>query len=78
MGLYLDAGRFFTFFIIMFWITFAIIGFFRFFGVITTSFDVANQASSLAFILFFLYLGYFIVYDAMHPWFFWYVIYLNL
>ncbi|KAI7860713.1 ABC-2 type transporter-domain-containing protein [Circinella umbellata] len=71
MGLHSDAGRFFTYFIIMCWITFAIIGYFRFFGVITTSFDVANQASCLAFIVFFLYLGYFIVYDAMHPWFFW-------
>ncbi|KAI9491802.1 ABC-2 type transporter-domain-containing protein [Zychaea mexicana] len=71
MGLYSDAGRFFAFFIIMVWITFAMIGFFRFFGIITNSFVIANQASCLAFIVFFLYLGYFITYDAMHPWFFW-------
>ncbi|KAI8147471.1 ABC-2 type transporter-domain-containing protein [Fennellomyces sp. T-0311] len=71
MGLYSDAGRFFSYFIIMVCLTFASNGFFRFFGVITNSFVVANQASCLIFIAYMLYMGYFISYNSMHPWFFW-------
>ena len=77
MGLYLDAGRFFSYSIIMICLTFAANGFFRFFGVITNSFVIANQASCLIFIAYMLYMGYFISYNAMHPWFFWYVLILN-
>ncbi|KAI9492436.1 ABC-2 type transporter-domain-containing protein [Zychaea mexicana] len=71
MGLYSDGGRFFAYFIIMVFITLATNNFFRFFGVLTNSFVVANQSSCLIFIVYFLYVGYLINYNSMHPWFFW-------
>ncbi|CAO3636970.1 unnamed protein product [Cunninghamella blakesleeana] len=71
MGLNLTAGRFFTYFITMFFINMATIGFFRFFGAITSSFFVATQLSSVIIILFYNYTGYIISYSKMHPWFFW-------
>ncbi|CAO3635400.1 unnamed protein product [Cunninghamella echinulata] len=71
MGLNLTAGRFFTYFITMFFINMATIGFFRFFGAITSSFFVATQLSSVIIILFYNYTGYIISYSKMHPWLFW-------
>ncbi|KAI8334802.1 ABC-2 type transporter-domain-containing protein [Chlamydoabsidia padenii] len=72
MGLNLDdAGRFFTYFITMFFINMATIGFFRFFGAVSPSFFVATQVSSVIIITFYNYTGYIINYSAQHPWLFW-------
>ncbi|KAI8099010.1 ABC-2 type transporter-domain-containing protein [Halteromyces radiatus] len=71
MGLNLDAGRFFTYFIIMFFINMSTIGFFRFFGAVSPSFFVATQLSSVIIITFYNYTGYIISYNKMHPWLFW-------
>ncbi|CAO3598758.1 unnamed protein product [Absidia cylindrospora] len=71
MGLNLDASRFFTYFITMFFINMSTIGFFRFFGAITNSFFVATQLASIVIIMFYNYTGYIISYNKMHPWLFW-------
>ncbi|KAI8143007.1 ABC-2 type transporter-domain-containing protein [Fennellomyces sp. T-0311] len=71
VGLTLDAGRFFSFSVILFMTSFSANGFFRFFGVITNNFVVANLATSVIFIDFLLYFGYHIKYGSMHPWFVW-------
>ncbi|CAO3593954.1 unnamed protein product [Absidia cylindrospora] len=71
MGLNLSAGRFFTYFIVMFFINMSTIGFFRFFGAITSSFFLSTQLSSVIIIVFYNYTGYIVSYDKMHPWLFW-------
>ncbi|CDS13463.1 hypothetical protein LRAMOSA05639 [Lichtheimia ramosa] len=76
MGLNLDAGRFFTYFLLLFTLMLTMNGFFRFCGIVSTSFFVASQLTSLLLILIFIYTGYFIPFDSMHPWFFW-IYYIN-
>ncbi|KAI9314279.1 ABC-2 type transporter-domain-containing protein [Dichotomocladium elegans] len=71
MGLNLDAGRFFAYFIICFFMVMTMNGFFRFFGTFTTSFFVSSQVSSVLMIAAFIYVGYQIPYDSMHPWLYW-------
>ncbi|KAI9257268.1 ABC-2 type transporter-domain-containing protein [Phascolomyces articulosus] len=71
MGLYPDASRFFTFFLIMTFMTLSMNGFFRFFGLFINNFMAANQFAVVMFIYSFLYMGYYIYYNSMHPWFFW-------
>ncbi|KAI8332054.1 ABC-2 type transporter-domain-containing protein [Chlamydoabsidia padenii] len=71
MGLNLSASRFFTYFIIMFFINMSTIGFFRFWGAVSPSFFVATQLSSVIIITFYNYTGYIISYEKMHPWLFW-------
>lgn len=92
MGLNLDAGRFFTYFLLLFTLMLTMNGFFRFCGIVSTSFFVASQLTSLLLILIFIYTGCkfwydlktkcssnhvdFIPFDSMHPWFFW-IYYIN-
>ncbi|ORZ24007.1 ABC-2 type transporter-domain-containing protein [Absidia repens] len=71
MGLNLNAGRFFTYFIVMLFINLSTIGFFRFFGAITSSFFLATQLSSVIIITFYNYTGYIVSFDKMHPWLVW-------
>ncbi|KAI8332051.1 hypothetical protein BC941DRAFT_455809 [Chlamydoabsidia padenii] len=71
MGMNLSAGRFFTYFIVMFFINMSTISFFRFWGAISPSFFVATQLSSVIIITFYNYTGYIVSYEEMHPWLFW-------
>ncbi|KAI9278738.1 ABC-2 type transporter-domain-containing protein [Phascolomyces articulosus] len=71
MGLNLTAGRFFTFFITLFFINMMMNGLFRFFGAITSSFFLATQISGVVLISLVTYTGYVIPYNSMHPWLFW-------
>ncbi|KAL0086733.1 ABC-2 type transporter-domain-containing protein [Phycomyces blakesleeanus] len=71
MGLNLTAGRFFTYFIVLFFINMAMNGFFRFFGTITTSFFLATQLSGVVLVSAVTYIGYTIPYPKMHPWLYW-------
>jgi ABC-type multidrug transport system permease subunit len=47
MGLNLTAGRFFTFFVVLFFLNMCMNGFFRFFGAITSSFFLATQITGV-------------------------------
>ncbi|KAG1495472.1 hypothetical protein G6F46_007714 [Rhizopus delemar] len=76
MGLNLTAGRFFTFFIVLFFINMCMNGFFRFFGAITSSFFLATQITGVLLIAITSYTGYTIPYKKMHPWLFW-IYYIN-
>ncbi|KAI8092617.1 ABC-2 type transporter-domain-containing protein [Halteromyces radiatus] len=71
MGLNLTAGRFFTYFILLFFINMTMNGFFRFFGAIAPSFFVATQVTGVLLIALVTYTGYVIPYSKMHPWLFW-------
>lgn len=71
MGLNLTAGRFFTFFVVLFFINMMMNGFFRFFGAVTSSFFFATQISGVLLIALVTYTGYVIPYNTMHPWLFW-------
>ncbi|KAI8142003.1 ABC-2 type transporter-domain-containing protein [Fennellomyces sp. T-0311] len=71
MGLNLDAGRFFTFFIVLFFINMMMNGLFRLFGAITSDFFLANQIAGVVLISLVTYTGYVIPYNSMHPWLFW-------
>ncbi|KAI7851923.1 ABC-2 type transporter-domain-containing protein [Circinella umbellata] len=70
-GSNLDAGRFFTYFLALLSMSLSMSGFFRFFGLLTNNFMVANLVACVMFIYAFLYMGYYIYYSVMHPWFFW-------
>lgn len=76
MGLNLTAGRFFTFFVTLFFINMCMNGFFRFFGAITSSFFLATQITGVLLIAITSYTGYTIPYKKMHPWLFW-IYYIN-
>ncbi|KAI8997800.1 ABC-2 type transporter-domain-containing protein [Pilobolus umbonatus] len=76
MGLNLTAGRFFTFFIVLFFLNMCMNGFFRFFGAITSSFFLATQITGILLIAITTYTGYTIPYNKMHPWLFW-IYYIN-
>ncbi|KAI9265133.1 ABC-2 type transporter-domain-containing protein [Phascolomyces articulosus] len=71
MGLNLDAGRFFTHFLTLVTMSVSMSGFFRFFGLLTNNFMIANLVACVMFIYAFLYMGYYMYYSVMHPWFFW-------
>ncbi|KAI7867468.1 ABC-2 type transporter-domain-containing protein [Mucor mucedo] len=71
MGLNLDAGRFFTFFIGLFFINMCMNGFFRMFGAVTSSFFLATQTAGVCLIAIVTYCGYVISYGDMHPWLSW-------
>lgn len=71
MGLNLDAGRFFTFFIVLFFVNMMMNGFFRSFGAIMSNFFFATQISGVLLIVLITYTGYVIPYNTMHPWLFW-------
>ena len=72
MGLNLDAGRFFSYFIILFFVNMMMNGLFRLFGAITADFFLANQIAGFVLITAVTYTGYAIPYYSMHPWLFWY------
>ncbi|KAI8889012.1 hypothetical protein K501DRAFT_300849 [Backusella circina FSU 941] len=46
--------------------------FFRFFGAITTSVFLCSQASGVVFLCCFIYCGYLVPYETIHPWFVWF------
>lgn len=71
MDLNLTAGKFFTFFIVLIFVSLTMNGVFRVFGAISPSFFVATQLSGIFFIAYISYLGYVIPYASMHPWFKW-------
>ncbi|KAG0170921.1 hypothetical protein DFQ28_001400 [Apophysomyces sp. BC1034] len=71
MGLRLDAGSFFTYFILLFFVNMTMNGFFRFFGSITSSFFLATQISGVLLIALVTYTGYVIPKGKMHPWLSW-------
>ncbi|KAI9009372.1 ABC-2 type transporter-domain-containing protein [Phycomyces nitens] len=71
MGLVLDAGKFFTFFIILVVTNICMNGFFRFWGAVSPNFFTASQLSSILLIACLVYCGYQIPYKLMHPWLFW-------
>jgi ABC-type multidrug transport system ATPase subunit/ABC-type multidrug transport system permease subunit len=76
MGLNLTAGRFFTFFVILFFLNMGMNGFFRLFGAITSSFFVATQLTGFLLICMMTYTGYPIHYPKMHKWLYW-IYYMN-
>ncbi|KAI9362221.1 ABC-2 type transporter-domain-containing protein [Pilaira anomala] len=71
MGLNLTAGKFFTSFLILFFLTMCMNGFFRFFASITTSFFLATQVTGILLIATTSYTGYTIPYAKMRPWLSW-------
>ncbi|KAJ8663054.1 hypothetical protein O0I10_001231 [Lichtheimia ornata] len=71
MGLTLDAGRFFTFFIVMVFTNLMMNGVFRSFGVLTNNFFLASQLSNIMYTIVLSHCGYIIPYASMHPWLFW-------
>ncbi|CDS09454.1 hypothetical protein LRAMOSA10814 [Lichtheimia ramosa] len=71
MGLKLDAGAFFTYFITLFFVNMMMNGLFRMFGAVTSSFFFATQFSGVILIALVTYTGYIIPYPSMHPWLFW-------
>ncbi|KAI8983430.1 ABC-2 type transporter-domain-containing protein [Pilobolus umbonatus] len=71
MGLAMDAGKFFTFFLILVVTNVCMNGFFRFWGAIFSDFFTASQISSVFLIGAIIYCGYQIPYNLMHPWLMW-------
>ncbi|GAA5815227.1 hypothetical protein MFLAVUS_008733 [Mucor flavus] len=71
MGLVLEAGKFFTFFIILVVTNLCMNGFFRFWGAVSPNFFTASQLSSVLLIACLVYCGYQIPYTQMHPWLMW-------
>ncbi|KAI9277795.1 ABC-2 type transporter-domain-containing protein [Sporodiniella umbellata] len=76
MGLNLTAGKFFTSFVTLFFLSMCMNGFFRFFGSITSSFFLATQVTGVLLIAFTSYTGYTIPFKKMHPWLSW-IYYIN-
>ncbi|KAL0078387.1 ABC-2 type transporter-domain-containing protein [Phycomyces blakesleeanus] len=72
IGLNMTAGKFFTFFINLFFINMTMNGFFRFFGAITSSFFLATQVSGTLLVVALSYVGYTIPYPKMYPWLYWF------
>ncbi|ORX47212.1 hypothetical protein DM01DRAFT_1410327 [Hesseltinella vesiculosa] len=71
MGFTLNAGNFFTFFLVLVVTNMCMNGFFRFWGSISPNFFTASQLSSIVLIACLVYSGYQIPYRNMHPWLFW-------
>ncbi|ORZ02812.1 ABC-2 type transporter-domain-containing protein [Syncephalastrum racemosum] len=71
MGLNLSAGRFFTYFITVFFLNMGMNGYFRMFGTFTDRFMLATQTSGVIVILLYNYCGFMINYKFMHPWLYW-------
>ncbi|KAI9487865.1 MAG: ABC-2 type transporter-domain-containing protein [Benjaminiella poitrasii] len=76
MGLNLTAGKFFTSFLVLFFLTMCMTGFFRLFGAISSNFFLATQITGVLLIATTTYTGYTIPYQKMHPWLFW-IYYIN-
>ncbi|KAJ6075741.1 hypothetical protein N7499_007722 [Penicillium canescens] len=75
-ALQMDAGRFFTFWIIVIMQTLAFIQLFRSVGAVCKTFGNASKISGLLSTVFFVYGGYLIPFQKMHVWFRW-IFYLN-
>jgi ABC-type multidrug transport system permease subunit len=75
-NLQLDAAKFFTFWIVVNINCLAFIQLFRMVGALCGKFGTASQLTSLLSTVFFVYGGYLIPFESMHPWFRW-IFYLN-
>ncbi|KAJ4183507.1 hypothetical protein NW755_009542 [Fusarium falciforme] len=75
-ALQLDAGKFFTFWIVVNAETLCFIQLFRAVGAMFNHFGLASYISGLLSTIFFVYGGYLIPFSKMHPWFRW-IFYLN-
>jgi len=75
-NLQVDAGKFFTFWIVVNASTLCFIQLFRMVGALCGRFGTASQVSGLLSTIFFVYSGYLIPYKKMHVWFRW-IFYLN-
>ncbi|CAK7222792.1 hypothetical protein SEUCBS140593_005023 [Sporothrix eucalyptigena] len=75
-ALQMNAGKFFTFWIITNASTLCFLQFFRAIGALCNNFGVASQLTGLCSTIFFVYGGYLIPFGRMHPWFRW-IFYLN-
>lgn len=71
VGLKMDAGAFFTFWIIVFSTTVCMTAMFRAIGAAFTTFDGASKVSGLLIMTTIMYTGYMIQKPQMHPWFVW-------
>lgn len=71
VGLTMDAGSFFTFWVFVFSQTMAITACFRAIGAAFATFDAASKVSGFLISAFIMYTGYMIRKPQMHPWFVW-------
>jgi ATP-binding cassette subfamily G (WHITE) protein 2 (SNQ2) len=70
-GLKMDAGAFFTYWIVVFSTTMAMTALFRAIGAAFGTFNAASKVSGFIFTAFVLYAGYQIPFPRMHVWFRW-------
>ena len=75
-GLQMHAGKFFTFWIVVNVSNLAFLQLFRMVGALCGRFGTASQLTGLLSTVFFVYGGYLIPFESMHPWFRW-IFYLN-
>ncbi len=75
-ALQMDAGKFFTFWIVVNANNLVFIQLFRMVGALCGRFGTASQLTGLLSTVFFVYGGYLIPFQSMHPWFRW-IFYLN-
>ncbi|KAG7289980.1 hypothetical protein NEMBOFW57_006359 [Staphylotrichum longicolle] len=75
-ALQMDAGKFFTFWIIVNANNLVFLQLFRMVGALCGHFGTASQLTGLLSTVFFVYGGYLIPFQSMHPWFRW-IFYLN-
>ncbi|KAL4778651.1 ABC-2 type transporter-domain-containing protein [Aspergillus varians] len=75
-SLQMDAGKFFTFWIIIVANTLCCMQMFRAVGALCKKFGIASQITGLLSTVSFVYGGYLIPFEKMHPWFRW-IFYLN-
>ncbi|KAL3484275.1 ABC-2 type transporter-domain-containing protein [Aspergillus germanicus] len=75
-ALQMDAGRFFTFWLIIITSTLCSMQMFRAIGALCKKFGLASQLTGLLSTICFVYGGYLIPFEKMHPWFRW-IFYLN-
>ncbi|KAL3481383.1 ABC-2 type transporter-domain-containing protein [Aspergillus californicus] len=75
-ALQMDAGKFFTFWIIVIAFTLCSMQMFRAIGALCKRFGLASQITGLLSTIGFVYGGYLIPFQKMHPWFRW-IFYLN-
>ena len=71
MGLNMDAGRWFGYCLILFFLNMMMNGFFRVFGAICKDFYLGTEISGIFLVAMMTYTGYVIPYKTMHPWLYW-------
>jgi ABC-type multidrug transport system permease subunit len=74
VGLRVDAGAFFTYWVLIFATTMCMTAFFRAIGASFSTFDGASKVSGFMISCLIMYTGYMIQKPKMHPWFVWYVL----